>query len=226
MLSAAILTGGRATRFGGQDKSALVVDGRTIFDRQVNVLSQIAGEILLVGGTMREMSKTRPGVTPIADLMPGCGPLGGLHAALTAAQGRVVVVVACDMPYVTAPFLAYLASLAGGPAGRSEVREHSAPAEQSEAGECSEPNEFIAVVPQTEDGYHPLCAAYTRSAIEPIERQLAAGRLKMTDLLAKVRLRVVTAHDIGRFGDPHQLLANVNTPAEHESLEALHNHEL
>jgi hypothetical protein len=37
---------------------------------------------------------------------------------------------------------------------------------------------------------------------------------------------VVAAHEIARFGNPHQLLANVNTPAEHESLEALHNHEL
>jgi molybdopterin-guanine dinucleotide biosynthesis protein A len=220
MLSAAILAGGRATRFGGQNKSALVVDGRTIFDRQVDELSQIAGEILLVGGRMPETSRARPGVTPIADLIQGCGPLGGLHAALRAARSQVVIVVACDMPYVSAPFLAYLASLAGEPAERREAGERSGPAERREAYES------IAVVPQTERGYHPLCAAYTRSAIEPIERRLAAGRFKMTDLLADVRLRVVTAHDIGRFGDPHQLLANVNTPAEHESLEALHNHEL
>ena len=78
----------------------------------------------------------------------------------------------------------------------------------------------------TERGYHPVYAAYTRTAIEPIERRLAAGRLTMTDLLADVRLRVVAVHEIARFGNPHQLLANVNTPAEHESLEALHNHEL
>jgi molybdopterin-guanine dinucleotide biosynthesis protein A len=211
MLSAAILAGGRASRFGGQNKSALVVDGRTILDRQVDELSQIANEILLVGGTT---PATRPGLTSIADLIPGCGPLGGLHTALTVARNHVVLIVACDMPYVSAPFLAYLASLAGERGG------------QSEAGERSEPDAFIAVVPQTERGYHPLCAAYTRAAIEPIERRLAAGRLKMTDLLAEIRLGVVTAHDIGRFGDPHQLLANVNTPAEHESLEALHNHEL
>jgi molybdenum cofactor guanylyltransferase len=200
MLTAAILAGGRATRFGGRDKGALVVDGRTIFDRQVAELSQIAREILLVGGTNPE--GRGPAVLPIADLIPGCGPLGGLHAALTAAENRVVIVVACDMPYVSAPFLAYLASLAGEPAG------------------------FTAVVPQTERGYHPLCAAYTRAVIDPIERRLAAGRLTMTDLLADVRLRVVAAHEIAGFGDPHQLLANVNTPAEHESLEALHNHEL
>ena len=203
MLTAAILAGGRAARFGGRDKSALVVGGRTIFDRQVAELSQIADEILLVGGTIRP--GTCPGIMPIADLMPGCGPLGGLHAALIAARGEPVIVVACDMPYVSAPLLAYLAGL---------------------AGERGEPGEYVAVVPQTERGYHPLCAAYTRAVVEPIERRLAAGRLTMTDLLADVRLRAVAADEIARFGDPHQLLANVNTPAEHESLEALHNHEL
>jgi molybdopterin-guanine dinucleotide biosynthesis protein A len=134
--------------------------------------------------------------------MPGYGPLAGLHAALMAARADLVVVVACDMPYVTAPFLAHLAALAGPDAG------------------------VTAVVPQTERGYHPLCAAYTRSAVAPIERRLAAGRLTMTDLLTELRLRVVATEEIARFGDPRQLLANVNTPAEHQSLEALHNHEL
>jgi molybdenum cofactor guanylyltransferase len=206
MLTAAILAGGRATRFGGRDKGALVVEGRTIFDRQMSELSQIAGEVLFVSAAVPQgVPNPRPGVTMLADLIPGCGPLGGLHAALTAARGEVVVVVACDMPYVSAPLLAHLASLAGEP---------------------GQPDGFVAVVPRTERGYHPLCAAYTRAAIEPIERRLAAGRFTMTDLLTDVRLRVVAADEIARFGDPCQLLANVNTPAEHRSLEALHNHEV
>ena len=182
-----------------------MVDGRTIFDRQVSELSQIAGEILLVGWTAGR--EPRPGVTPITDLIPGCGPLGGLHAALTAARGDPVIVVACDMPYVSAPFLAYLAGLAG----------------RREPGKA---DGFDAVVPQTERGYHPLCAVYTHAVIAPIERRLSAGHFTMTDLLADVCLRVVAADEIARFGDPHRLLANVNTPSEHESLEALHNHEL
>jgi molybdopterin-guanine dinucleotide biosynthesis protein A len=36
--SAAILAGGRASRFGGRDKSALIVNGRTILDRQLSAL--------------------------------------------------------------------------------------------------------------------------------------------------------------------------------------------
>jgi molybdopterin-guanine dinucleotide biosynthesis protein A len=206
MLTAAILAGGHATRFGGCDKGALHVEGRSIFDRQMSELSQIAGEVLLVRAAGSPgLPGTRRGVTPIADLIPDCGPLGGLHAALSAARGEVVLLVACDMPYLSAPFLAHLASLAGA---------------------SGEPDGFTAVVPLTERGYHPVCAAYTRAAIEPIERRLAAGRLTMTDLLTDVRLRVVAAEEIARFGNPHQLLANVNTPAEHQSLEAIHNHEV
>src|SRR4051812_15861474 len=102
MRSAAILAGGRATRFGGRDKSALVVDGRPIVERQGAELWTIADDIMLVGarpdaaradgaradgarafqasdGAFQASGKCRA----IADIVPGCGPLGGLHAALT-----------------------------------------------------------------------------------------------------------------------------------------------
>ncbi len=49
MHSAAILAGGRASRFGGRDKGALVVDGRTIRERQLAILSEVAEEILIIG---------------------------------------------------------------------------------------------------------------------------------------------------------------------------------
>jgi hypothetical protein len=46
----------------------------------------------------------------------------------------------------------------------------------------------------------------------------------MLDLLHDLRVRDVTADDLGRFGNCHRLLANVNTPAEYASLEALQGH--
>jgi molybdopterin-guanine dinucleotide biosynthesis protein A len=127
-------------------------------------------------------------------------------------NGAVTVVVACDMPYVSSQLIAYMASLAA---------------------------DADAVVPQTEDDYrseghpqlhpqlHPLCAAYTQRCLDPIARRLAAGQLRMTDLLAELLaapladkgLRVVTTPELERFGDPHRLLANVNTPTEYESLD-------
>jgi molybdopterin-guanine dinucleotide biosynthesis protein A len=199
--SAAILAGGLASRFAGADKGALLVDGRTIFDRQVAELSSLTDDVLVVraNDVGRDGGTQRTGPRVVADLVPGCGPLGGLHAALLEARGDTVFVVACDMPYVTAPFIEYLFSLAG---------------------------EFDVVVPQTERGYHPLCAVYTRACLEPVAVRLAARRLAMRDLVAAMRTRVVTADEIDQFGDRYRLLTNVNTPAEYAGLETLQGHKL
>jgi molybdopterin-guanine dinucleotide biosynthesis protein A len=183
LFSAAILAGGRATRLGGRDKSALVVDGRTILDRQIAVLSAIADEVLVV----RE------------DLVPGCGPLGGVHTALTRARRDPVFVLACDMPHVTAPFVSFLVSLADG---------------------------YDLVVPRTEDGYHPLCAVYRRTCLDTAARQIARRRLKMTDMFSDVRVREVSGGELDPWGDCRRLLANVNTPAELAGLEAIQGHKL
>ena len=191
MHSAAILTGGRAVRFAGGDKSALIVDGRPILERQIAELTQITSDILIVGG--HPPARAIRGARSVADRVPGCGPLGGLHAALTDALGDATFVVACDMPYLSAALIRYMLALTGDADG---------------------------VVPRTEDGYHPLCAAYTRACIEPIARRLADGRLKMTDLFDDLRVRIVTAEEIDAFGDRRRLLANVNTPAEYSSIEA------
>src|SRR5947209_2761255 len=104
MLSAAILAGGQARRFGGRDKGALLVDGRPIRERQLAELAPIAGDILIVGssGPVRQGSEAdgRP-VRVVADRVSGCGPLGGLHTALLESAFETVIVVACDMPYLS-----------------------------------------------------------------------------------------------------------------------------
>ena len=185
MYSAAILAGGKATRYGGRDKSALVVDGRTILESQIAMLSPLTDDLLIIRAA--------------DDVVPGCGPLGGLHAALTKMRGTAAFVIACDMPFVTAPVVAYLVSLA----------------------DCAD-----IVVPKTARGYHPLCAVYTRACLNVVGRQLAERRLKMIDLFPDLRTRIVTAEELGRFGECDRLLANVNTPVEYAALEALQGHEL
>ncbi len=198
--SAAILAGGRATRFGGRDKSTLLVDGVTILDRQIAALAPLTGDLMIVGGPppadrVHEIAAPRG----VADIVPGCGPLGGLHAALTAARGDALFLVACDMPYLSTAFVAYLFSLTDG----TDI-----------------------VVPQSERGYHPLCAVYTRACLEPVAARLANRRLKMRELVDCMRTRPVPIEAIRRFGDPDRLLANVNTPADYEGLEALQGHKL
>ena len=193
MGSAAILAGGRATRFAGRDKGALIVDGETIRDRQIAMLSAVCDDVLLVGCDAAGAGPVR--VVP--DIVPESGPMGGVHAALTAARHDAVFVVACDMPFVSEPLVEYLFGLAAA---------------------------ADLVVPRTERGYHPLCAVYTRACLDPIADRLARRMLKMTDLFQDVRVRTVLPEELDALGDRRRLLANVNTPAEYEGLEALRGH--
>ena len=198
--SVAILAGGRATRFGGRDKSTLVVGGRPILERQIAELGQLSDDLLLVGSRGdRWPAELQSRVRRIADIVSGSGPLGGIHAALTEARGDAVLIVACDMPYVTADFAEYLFSLAGA---------------------------AYVVVPRGEDGDHPLCAIYGRECLDAAARLLAERRLALRELLSAVPSRFVDTEDIARFGAPPRLLANVNTPAEFAGLEALQDHKL
>src|SRR3954471_14781173 len=125
MASAAILVGGGARRFGGRDKSALVVGGRTILERQLDAIAPITDDLILVTGGasgVRRVDHTdaggsgvsRTGYRVIADRVPDCGPLAGLDAALAAARDDVLILLACDMPFVSCAFLQYLVAQAAG----------------------------------------------------------------------------------------------------------------
>jgi len=89
-----ILAGGKATRLGGVDKRQLVVDGRTIFERQIEVLGPCVAEILV--SSPRPVAGYRTVVDPVADV----GPLAGIAAGLAAATTPWLFVLAGDMPGV------------------------------------------------------------------------------------------------------------------------------
>ncbi len=92
--TALIVAGGRATRLGGIDKREIVIDGRTIFERQVAVLAPRVAEILV--SSPHEV----PGYRTVADAVVDGGPLAGIAAGLEAATTPWVLVVAGDMPYL------------------------------------------------------------------------------------------------------------------------------
>jgi molybdopterin-guanine dinucleotide biosynthesis protein A len=190
MPSAAILTGGRAGRFQGRDKSALRVQGRTILEHLVEVLDPLSPDIMLVGrADVPEGLSSR--VRAVEDRIPGRGPLGGLDTALAEAVHSPLILVACDMPFVTSTLLDRLTVLASG---------------------------VDAAVPLTSRGLHPLCAVYNPVCRPTVAYQLAAGRLAMKELLSRLRIRMLEEADMRDLGDPDRLLANVNTPGEYASL--------
>jgi len=96
-VAAFILAGGRSTRFGS-DKARALVDGSPLIVR-VARLADAAG-LRPVTAIAREVGAYDDlGVTTLADIRPGQGPLAGLETALLAARSSDtwVALLTCDL---------------------------------------------------------------------------------------------------------------------------------
>jgi molybdopterin-guanine dinucleotide biosynthesis protein A len=102
----AILIGGDSSRMG-TDKATLEVDGVAMAER-VSKAAHDAGaaEVLVIGGTQKRAN----GISGMwkKDLYAGEGPLGGVITALKSATHDSVVVLSCDMPFITSAVIASL----------------------------------------------------------------------------------------------------------------------
>ena len=98
--SAAILTGGRSSRMG-TDKALMRIEGVPMALRVANALRAAgATDVVAVGGDVQSLQQL--GLRTVPDGAPGEGPLGGILSAVRAATESVVVVTACDMPWIEA----------------------------------------------------------------------------------------------------------------------------
>ena len=91
-VSAIVLAGGRASRFGA-DKLAAALDGESLLDRAVAAVRHVADEVIVVG-----RATSNPEVRQVRDAEPFGGPLAGLASALEHAGGSSAIVVGGDMP--------------------------------------------------------------------------------------------------------------------------------
>ena len=186
-----ILAGGRATRFGAAPKGLARLGDLRLVDRVADALAGCTDSLLLVAHAP-DAHGWLPGLRVVADLHPGCGALGGLHAALAHAATDVLV-VAWDMPFVTVGLLRALRD-----AGRDAVSQAAG------AG--------AAAVPLHPDGHlEPLCAFYAAACAGVADRLLQRGERRAGALADAVHATRLTAPSLATFGDPRTLLLSVNT---------------
>ena len=186
MWTAAILVGGQARRLGSLDKSALEVGGRSILERQLALARSLTPHLLIVA---RDGQLPRAYGVPVAlDRVPGAGALGGLYTALLEAPTEQVVVIACDMPFLTAPFLTRLAEVGA---------------------------EAEVAMPHDARGSHPLCASYHRRIATRLRGRIDAGHLGVLDALTGLDVRRIGSDELAPFDPTGRLLLNVNTPEDY-----------
>ena len=185
--SGAVLAGGANARFGGAPKGLSTIDGRRVVARVLDALAGVVDERFLITNDP-VICEAVGDVVVYGDERVERGSLVGLHSALTHCRAAAIV-VAWDMPFVSAALLAHLRTV-GERAG-------------------------AAAIPVSPSGPEPLCAYYPRAALANVERQLDAGDLRLAHLVATLTSAVLVPPDeVARFGPPELLFANVNTPAD------------
>ena len=186
-VTAAILAGGRASRFDGTDKSALVIGGSRIIDRELAALSPVASEILIISNDAARYSGL--GIPVVGDRVAGAGPLGGIYTALVSARHPWVLIVACDMPFVSTMLFETLVGAIDDDAD--------------------------AVVPRSARGLEPLCAMYAQRAAPILKRRLEAHEWRVGEMIAELRVREIAGAALAGLEDDGRLFENVNTPHDY-----------
>ena len=190
-----ILAGGASSRMG-RDKALLDFGGVPLILHTARLLEPIVAQVTIVGSPSKY---AKLGLRAIADDAqaqdgpdrPGRGPLAGIAAALTATHSRWNLIVACDLPYLSAKWLDWLLSRALRSRGE-------------------------AVIPRTERGIEPLAAVYRRECAAAIAAALARGVRKVSDAIEELRVDLVYPREWRQIEPSELILKNMNAPGDYE----------
>lgn len=175
-----VLAGGRSSRMG-RDKAFLHLGGITLLTSALERTQAATGSAWIVGSA----EKFAPFGPVVEDRYPGCGPLGGIQAALAATRTRLNLITAVDMPFLQLDFLGYLV-------------------DQARASQA------VVVVPRAGGRLQPLCAVYRKDFAEVAERSLQAGKNKIDNLFAEVQTLVMDQAELERNGFGEEMFRNLN----------------
>jgi molybdopterin-guanine dinucleotide biosynthesis protein A len=172
----------------GRDKALIEVDGRPLWRRTAELLALVADPVVEVG----------PGYSPLpraVEPSPGSGPLHALAAGarvlLEAGHLGPVLVVATDLPRLTAGLVDLLASWPG-------------PA---------------SVVPLAGGQPQPLCARYSAADLATAGTLVEAGHRSLRALLERIEVTWLEPSDWVPAAGRVDALADIDTPEELAALE-------
>jgi molybdopterin-guanine dinucleotide biosynthesis protein A len=172
----------------GEDKALKPFLGRPLIQRVVDRLSPVADEVIVTTNRPEEYSFL--GLRLVPDLKPDRGALGGLYTAIASASHPLVAVVACDMPFASAPLLEA--------AARMLVQE-----------------EADVVIAKTEEGYEPFHALYRReTCLHAIEAAIDADQWKVIAWFPQAKVRELSTEEVRQLDPAGLAFWNVNTPDE------------
>ncbi len=181
--SAAVLVGGQSRRMG-LNKAFLKIGPGRLIENITAKLKTLFPEVLLAGNDPEPYGSLCLPV--VGDIYQGCGPLAGIHAALTAAANPYVFITACDMPFVDLDLVAFLVKNAPG---------------------------YDVVVPRLGAYLEPLCAVYGKGCLSAIEASLNKGQCKVTAFFPEVAVKYLDQEELSGF-NLDRIFFNLNSPKD------------
>jgi molybdenum cofactor guanylyltransferase len=184
----AILAGGRSTRLE-RPKATAPLGGRPLLQHPLDALEAAGLETVIVA---KRDTPLPPDAAPAwQEPDEPAHPLLGIVTALEQADGRAVLVCACDLPFLSPELVAWMAGV-------------DAP----------------LAIPRTGDRLHPLFGRYTPGLL-PALREALERLASLHETLTALAPAMIGEQELRAFGDPARLLFNVNTPADLERAEAM-----
>lgn len=172
----------------GRDKAFLGIYGAPLIARQLESLRLIFKKVLIVTNTPERYAGFKQ-ARVTTDVIPGMGPLGGIHSGLLTSGTFHNFVIACDMPFINMPFVTYM---------------------------LNHRDNYDILIPKIAAKVHPLFGIYSKKCIPVVEEALRENRLKVAGIFSKVKTRFLSGAEIRRFDKDMLSLVNVNTPEDLE----------
>ena len=193
MRSLVIQAGGQSRRMG-QDKALLPFLGQPLIQRGISRLEHLADEVLITTNLPEKYAFL--GLPLYSDIIPDRGALSGLYTALHAARYDTVLVVACDMPFVSPELL-------------------GAQADILEQG-------YDAVIPLGAGGTEPFHSVYRRSTCLGLAlAALQDEKWRVDAWFPQANIRFLKPAEIERLDPSGMSFWNVNTPEEFQQTEEI-----
>lgn len=192
-----LLAGGKSSRMGGRHKGDLLYGNETFTTRMIHEFSKDADTIWISYGA--KVYGMYENCRIVRDIYPDCGPIGGIHAGLTACESDEVMVAACDMPFLKIELFRYLYK------------------QMEEAGK-QEKVAYDGAVSVLDGRIHPLSAIYRRTAALVMEQQILNGNYRIRAALDRMKILYVDVTGNARFA---YMLQNVNTMEEYKMLSVI-----
>jgi molybdopterin-guanine dinucleotide biosynthesis protein A len=186
-----VLAGGASRRMG-RPKHQLELGGETLLARQVRLLHVVCASVSVITSPENHAAIRTAGFPTLRDLIPHCGPLGGMYTGLSISRTEFNLFLGCDCPFVAVRFLRFL------------CRQALATAAQVTIPLCDH------------DRYEPLCAVYRRSARVAIRASLLRGDYKISSFFRHVVRETIRLPELKVMGFNEQMFANLNTPEDYQ----------